>query len=120
MSRLRNLYLRLCATSIFHNVLKKSVFVHFCDYVKSESTDSKLLAYSSMVTAIGSISGTTVGFIANQASKDEGRLTVYGCKKAARFVAFCDCFSIPVVTIVDSMGMKISTAPQGELARNGA
>ena len=75
---------------------------------------------ASMVTALGKIGGTTVGFIANQASKDEGRLTVYGCKKAARFVRFCDCFSIPVVTFVDSMGMKISTAPQGELSRNGA
>ena len=66
-----------------------------------------------MVTALGKIGGATVGFIANQAAKDEGRLTVYGCKKAARFAAFCDCFSIPIVTIVDSMGMKISTAPQG-------
>ena len=75
---------------------------------------------ASMVTALGRIGGTTVGFVANQASKDEGRLTVYGCKKAARFVSFCDCFSIPVVTLVDSMGMKISTAPQGELSRNGA
>ena len=75
---------------------------------------------ASMVTAIGQIGGTTVGFIANQPSKDEGRLTVYGCKKAARFASFCDCFSIPVVSIVDSMGMKISTAPQGELARAGA
>lgn len=74
----------------------------------------------SMVTALGKIGGATVGFIANQATKDEGRLTVYGCKKAAGFMSFCDCFSIPVVTIVDSMGMKISTAPQGELARNGA
>ena len=74
----------------------------------------------SMVTALGKIGGATVGFIANQAAKDEGRLTVYGCKKAAAFASFCDCFSIPVVTVVDSMGMKISTAPQGELARNGA
>lgn len=74
----------------------------------------------SMVTALGKIGGATVGFIANQAAKDEGRLTVYGCKKAAAFASFCDCFSIPVVTVVDSMGMKISTAPQGELSRNGA
>ena len=64
--------------------------------------------------------GATVGFIANQPAKDEGRLTVYGCKKAARFAAFCDCFSIPVITVVDSVGMKISTAPQGELSRAGA
>ena len=74
----------------------------------------------SMVTALAKIGGTTVGFIANQAAKDEGRLTVYGCKKAARFAAFCDCFSIPIITVVDSMGMKISTAPQGELSRAGA
>ena len=75
---------------------------------------------ASMVTALGKIGGATVGFIANQPAKDEGRLTVYGCKKAARFAAFCDCFSIPVITVVDSMGMKISTAPQGELSRAGA
>ena len=74
----------------------------------------------SMVTALGKIAGTTVGFVANQAAKDDGRLTVYGCKKAARFVSLCDCFSIPVITVVDSQGMKISTAPQGELARAGA
>ena len=74
----------------------------------------------SMVTAIAKVGGTTVGFVANQSGKDEGRLTVYGSKKAARFVAFCDCFSIPVITVVDSMGMKISAAPQGELSRAGA
>ena len=74
----------------------------------------------SMVTALAKIGGTTVGFIANQAGKDEGRLTVYGCKKAARFMSFMDCFSIPSIAIVDSMGMKVSIAPQGELARNAA
>ena len=74
----------------------------------------------SMVTAIAKIGGSTVGFIANQPGKDEGRITVYGAKKASRFASFCDCFSIPVITVVDSMGMKISTAPQGELARAGA
>ena len=74
----------------------------------------------SMVTAFGKINGATVGFVANQNSKDEGRLTVYGCKKAARFVNFCDAFSIPIVTIVDCMGTKISTAPQGEISRSAS
>ena len=74
----------------------------------------------SMVTAIAKVGGSTVGFVANQPCKDEGRITVYGAKKASRFISFCDCFSIPVITIVDSMGMKVSTAPQGELARAGA
>ena len=67
----------------------------------------------SMSRRLGKLGGATVGFIANQPAKDEGRLTVYGCKKAARFAAFCDCFSIPVVTVVDSMGMKILHRPAG-------
>ena len=74
----------------------------------------------SMVTALAKIGGRTVAIVANQPGKDEGRLTVYGCKKAARFVSFADAFSIPVVTFVDSQGMKISGTPQGELARAGA
>ena len=74
----------------------------------------------SMVTALAKVGGSTVGFIANQPSKDNGRITVYGAKKASRFASFCDCFSIPVISIVDSLGMKVSTAPQGELARAGA
>ena len=74
----------------------------------------------SIVTALGRIGGTTVGFVANQPARDGGRLTVYGCKKASRFIAFCDSFSIPVISVVDSMGVKISTAPQGELTRASA
>ena len=74
----------------------------------------------SMAVALGRIAGTTVGFVATQSGRDEGRLTVYGCKKAARFVEFCDCFSIPVIALVDSVGMKISEVPQGELSRAGA
>ncbi len=74
----------------------------------------------SMVTGLAKIGGRTVAFCANQPSKDDGRLTVYGCKKAARLISFCDAFSIPVVSLVDSMGMKINGAPQGEPARAGA
>jgi len=75
---------------------------------------------ASMVTALCKIGGRTVVVIANQPNKDEGRLTVYGCKKAAKIASFADAFSIPVVTFVDSQGMKINAAPQGELARAGA
>ncbi|MBQ3080442.1 MAG: methylmalonyl-CoA carboxyltransferase [Clostridia bacterium] len=75
---------------------------------------------ASMVTALGKIGGRTVAFIANQPVKDDGRMTVYGCKKAAKLASFCDAFSIPVITLVDTQGMKINGAPQGELARAGA
>lgn len=74
----------------------------------------------SMITVLAKIGGRTVAFIANDPAKDEGRLTVYGCKKAAKLVSFCDAFSIPVITLVDSLGMKINGMPQGELARAGA
>ena len=75
---------------------------------------------ASMITGLAKIGGRTVGIIANDPTRDEGRLTVYGCRKAAKLISFCDAFSIPVVTFVDSCGMKISSAPQGELARAGA
>lgn len=75
---------------------------------------------ASMYTALARIGGRTVAIVANDATKDEGRLTVYGAKKAAKLVSFCDAFSIPVITLVNSVGMKINAAPQGELARAGA
>ncbi len=74
----------------------------------------------SMVTGLASLGGRTVAVVANDRSKDGGRLTVYGCRKAARLISFADAFSIPVISFVDSEGMKINSAPQGELARAGA
>ncbi len=70
-----------------------------------------------MVTALTRIGQTTVGVVATQPGKDEGRLTVKGCKKAARFIRFCDSFSIPVVSLVDTMGASVADADQGELMR---
>ncbi len=75
---------------------------------------------TSMIVGLAKIGGRTVGILANDPAKDEGRLTVYGCKKAAKLIAFCDAFSIPVISFVNSNGMKINSAPQGELARAGA
>ncbi len=69
-----------------------------------------------MVTALARIGSGTVGIVGTQAAKDEGRLTVAGCKKAARFIRFCDSFSIPVVSLVDTMGAEV-TADQGETMR---
>ena len=40
-----------------------------------------------------------MGFVEN------GKLTPKGARKAARMVSFCDAFSIPVVTLVDSVGV---------------
>lgn len=61
-----------------------------------------------MITALCSIGGRTCGVIATDASIAYGKLTPKGARKAARLVSFCDCFSIPVVTLVDSAGVDTS------------
>ena len=50
------------------------------------------------VTSLATLTGITVGFV----SADTKVLSGDACKKIARFVRFCDAFSIPVITFVDS------------------
>ena len=71
MNRLRNLYLRLCMTSVFHNVLKKSVFSAFEDYSNADSTEKKLKAYSEMVTSVYENGGTLDGYVRKAVFEDE-------------------------------------------------
>ena len=61
-----------------------------------------------MTTALCSIGGRTCGVIATDASVADGKLTPKGARKAARLVSFCDAFSIPVITLVDSAGVDLS------------
>ena len=66
--------------------------------------------------------GTTIGIVANQPMVLAGCLDIDSSRKAARFVRFCDCFNIPIVTFVDvpgscperprSMAASSSTAPK--------
>lgn len=58
-------------------------------------------------TALARIMGVTVGIVSTAAGED-GRLDSDSCRKAARFVRFCDTFAIPVVTLVDSVGLERS------------
>ncbi len=64
-----------------------------------------------LVTAIGAIGGRTCGIIASDVSVGDGKLTPKGARKAARLISFCDSFSIPVVTLVDSLGVD-NSAPR--------
>ena len=52
MTSIRELYLRLCMSSVFKNVLDKPLFKHFIAYSKSGSTDEKIRAYASFVSEI--------------------------------------------------------------------
>lgn len=65
--------------------------------------------------------GMSVGIVANQPAHLSGVLDIDSSVKAARFVRFCDCFNIPIVTFVDVPGFLPGTVQEyGGVIRNGA
>jgi propionyl-CoA carboxylase beta chain len=74
-----------------------------------------------IVVGFGRMEGRTTGFIANQPMVLAGVLDSDASRKAARFVRFCDCFNIPIVTFVDVPGFLPGTAQEyGGLIKHGA
>ena len=74
-----------------------------------------------IVIGLGRIDGTTVGFVANQPMVLAGVLDIDSARKGARFVRFCDCFNIPIVTFVDVPGFLPGTAQEyGGIIMHGA
>src|SRR5919202_513172 len=67
-----------------------------------------------IVTGFGRIEGRSVGIVANQPMVLAGVLDADASRKAARFVRFCDCFGIPIVTFVDVPGFLPGTAQEYE------
>lgn len=53
------------------------------------------------IVGLGRIDGETVGFVANQPNFMGGSLDYNASDKIARFIRFCDCFNIPIVTLID-------------------
>ena len=77
--------------------------------IRSIADDAQLLELrprwaSNVVTAFTTIGGMPVGVVANQPLALAGTLDIPASQKAARFVAFCDAFNLPVVTLVDTPG----------------
>ncbi len=56
------------------------------------------------VTAFATIDGRPIGIVANQPISLAGTLDIPASQKAARFVAFCDAFNLPILTLVDTPG----------------
>ncbi len=74
-----------------------------------------------IIIGFGRIEGRTVGFVANQPMVLAGCLDIDSSRKAARFVRFCDCFGIPIVTFVDVPGFLPGTAQEyGGIIKHGA
>ena len=57
-----------------------------------------------VVTALAAIGGHPIGIVANQPINLAGTLDIPASQKAARFVAFCDAFNLPILTLVDTPG----------------
>jgi acetyl-CoA carboxylase carboxyltransferase component len=57
-----------------------------------------------VVTAFATVDGRPVGVVANQPLALAGTLDIPASQKAARFVAFCDAFNLPILTFVDTPG----------------
>ena len=74
-----------------------------------------------IVTGFARMQGHTVGIVANQPLVLAGCLDIDASRKAARFVRFCDCFSIPIVTFVDVPGFLPGTSQEyGGIIKHGA
>jgi len=74
-----------------------------------------------LIIGFGRYNGMSVGIVANQPLFLSGVLDIDSSIKGARFVRFCDCFNIPVVTFVDVPGFLPGTAQEyGGVIRNGA
>ena len=58
------------------------------------------------------MNGQAVGIVANQPRVLAGVLDSNASRKAARFVRFCDCFNIPLVTLVDVPGFLPGTGQE--------
>ncbi len=61
---------------------------------------------ANLVTALATIDGRPVGIVANQPQTLAGTLDIAASQKGARFVAFCDAFNLPLVTLVDTPGFS--------------
>ncbi|MCI0466559.1 MAG: acyl-CoA carboxylase subunit beta [Beijerinckiaceae bacterium] len=74
-----------------------------------------------IVIGFGRMEGRTIGIAANQPLVLAGTLDSDASRKAARFVRFCDCFNIPIVTFVDVPGFLPGLAQEyGGLIKHGA
>ena len=74
-----------------------------------------------LVVGFARLAGHSVGVVGNQPKVLAGTLDINSSTKGARFVRFCDCFNIPLLTFVDVPGFLPGTAQEyGGIIRNGA
>ena len=74
-----------------------------------------------IVVGFARLEGKTVGIVANQSNFMAGSLEINASDKGARFIRFCDCFNIPLLTLVDVPAfLPGSQQEHGGIIRHGA
>ena len=74
-----------------------------------------------LVVGFARLAGQPVGIVANQPAVLAGVLDINASDKGARFVRFCDCFNIPLITFEDVPGFLPGTQQEfGGIIRHGA
>jgi propionyl-CoA carboxylase beta chain len=74
-----------------------------------------------IVVGFARLDGRSVGIVANQPAMLAGTLDINASIKGARFVRFCDCFNIPLITFEDVPGFLPGTAQEyGGIIKHGA
>ncbi|MBR2926445.1 MAG: hypothetical protein IKC31_02580 [Clostridia bacterium] len=59
-----------------------------------------------LITGFARLGGVACGIIASEPACNGGAISADGAKKAARFIRLCDAYSVPIVTLVDSLGIE--------------
>jgi acetyl-CoA carboxylase carboxyltransferase component len=65
-----------------------------------------------MITGFIRLGGYPVGIVANQPKFLAGSIDINASDKAARFIRTCDCFNIPLLSLVDAPGYLPGTAQE--------
>jgi len=74
-----------------------------------------------LLVGFARLAGQPVGIVAQQPDVLAGVLDIDASDKGARFIRFCDCFNIPIVTLVDTPGFLPGSAQEhGGIIRHGA
>lgn len=93
------------ALAVISTIADNGVFMEVC----KNASDAVSCAF----TTIG---GVKCGVVASSFAKNEGRIDAQCARKIAKFVTFCDAFAIPVVTLVDSLGLAHEEAERNHFA----
>jgi acetyl-CoA carboxylase carboxyltransferase component len=97
-----------------HEVIKAAVDDHYFFEIQAEFAKN-------IICGFARLGGQSVGIVANNPRQMAGTLNIDASDKAARFIRSCDCYNVPIVTLVDVTGFLPGvTQEHAGIIRHGA